>query len=205
MKRVLLAASMLTALALPTQADVILDTKLSGTGDNVIFDSFAGNLALGSFNGQHSGFVHFTDLSNNPLFFGAANGNDIKIGNTSDLNIQVFATDNTTVLPTSTDVFSVVGTGTLFISAIATDGTFNFTEALGNGQNGFTLTATNGEVITSFAVLDVGGVMTDFEHYRIDVAAPVPGPIAGAGIPGLIAALGGMIGLHRFRRKRRVA
>jgi hypothetical protein len=32
----------------------------------------------------------------------------------------------------------------------------------------------------------------------------VPGPIAGAGIPGLIAALGGMFGLNRFRRKRRV-
>jgi hypothetical protein len=35
--------------------------------------------------------------------------------------------------------------------------------------------------------------------------APVPGPVAGVGLPGLISALIGMVGLHRFRRKRRVA
>jgi hypothetical protein len=33
----------------------------------------------------------------------------------------------------------------------------------------------------------------------------VPGPIAGAGIPGLIAALGGMFGLNRYRRRRNAA
>jgi hypothetical protein len=30
----------------------------------------------------------------------------------------------------------------------------------------------------------------------------VPGPVVGAGIPGLVMALGGMLGLNRFRRKR---
>jgi hypothetical protein len=204
MKRLLLAAAMLGALALPAKADVILDTNLSGTGDNVVFNSFSGNLVTGSFNGQHSGFVHFTDLSGNANFSGAANGNDIKIVNTSDLSIVVFGTDNTTVLPTSTDVFSVVGTGTLTIKATATDGLFTFTEVLGSGQNGFTLTATNGEVITGFEVIDTGGVITDFEHYRVDVAN-VPGPIVGAGLPGLLAACCGMFGLNRYRRKRQVA
>jgi hypothetical protein len=36
-------------------------------------------------------------------------------------------------------------------------------------------------------------------------AVAIPGPIAGAGLPGLVAALGGLFGLHRFRRKRRFA
>jgi hypothetical protein len=34
------------------------------------------------------------------------------------------------------------------------------------------------------------------------LAFQVPGPIAGAGIPGLVMALGGMLGLNRFRRRR---
>ena len=33
----------------------------------------------------------------------------------------------------------------------------------------------------------------------------VPGPIVGAGLPGLIASLAGMVGLNRYRKRRRVA
>jgi hypothetical protein len=40
------------------------------------------------------------------------------------------------------------------------------------------------------------------ESFLAFQAAPVPGPIAGAGIPGLIAALTGMFGLNRWRKRR---
>jgi hypothetical protein len=35
--------------------------------------------------------------------------------------------------------------------------------------------------------------------------AAVPGPVVGAGLPGLVAALLGMLGINRLRRKRRTA
>lgn len=216
-KSLCLATALATvAFATAARADVMITDSLSGTGDNVVFDSISGSVAFGSFNGPHPGFAQFTDLSGNSSFTGAANGNDIKISNTSDLNVAL-CSDKTncsgTPLATATDVFSLKGTGSVTATVIANEsggGTKTFTFTLGaidpNAQSGFTLTAINGETISNFTLLDTttGGVITDFEHYRVDVAA-VPGPIVGAGIPGLIAALGGMVGLNRFRRKRRVA
>lgn len=208
MKKLLATTALgLAMLASPAVADVTILNQLSGTGDNVVFDSFNGsNLAVGSFNGQHQGLVDFTCLATCAGFLGAANGNDIKIVNFSDLKVQVFDTGGSNVLATATDVFSVKGTGnlTVFVTANESGGgqsLFTFNEgALGSGQNGFTLTAINGETIDSFRVVDVGGTITDFEHYRIDVAASaVPEPAT------WFMMLLGFIGLAAaFKMKRRV-
>jgi hypothetical protein len=171
------------AMLSPASADVVLQTQLSGTGDNVVFDSLTGSTAVGSFNGQHQGLVDFTDLSGNANFVGAANGNDIKISNTSNLLVQVFANDGVSALATATDVFSLKGTGdvTAFVTANEVGGgTKLFSFDLGaidpNAQSGFTLTAINGETIGQFRLADLGGTIADFEHYRIDIAptAAVP-------------------------------
>jgi hypothetical protein len=153
---------------------------------------------------MNQGLVDFTDLSLNGSFTGAANGNDIKISNTSNLFVQVFDNTGTMVLPTFTQVFSLKGTGDVTAFVQATDGLFTFDLGVidPNAQSGFTFTATNGEVMTSLRLFDTGGVISDYEHYRIDVAA-VPGPIAGAGLPGLFAL--GMAWLARRRINRRVA
>jgi hypothetical protein len=210
MRKLLLGSALALTCVVPAKADVVLDTKLSGTGDNVVFDSIAGNLVLGSFNGQHTGLVDFTDLSNNSLFVGAANGNDIKISNTSDLSIVVKNSTNTSVLDTATQVFSLIGTGDVTATVVADEvggGTKLFTFDLGalskTAQSGFTLTAINGESMASLILLDTGGTITDFEHYRIDVAGPlVSATPLPAALPMFLGGIGGLWGLLRRRRQK---
>jgi len=214
MKKLLLAGALLCTLALPSKATILLDeTGIGGTGTNVIFSSiFDNRLILGRLNGQHDEVVRFRDLTptQDPLnpFTGSQNGNDIKIFNTVDLDITVFNSTNLTQLGVTRDIFSLVGTTgatVLFrVTALEADGSFqdfNFSSVLKNGQNGFDFTAINGERIWDLDLRVVGGRITDFEHFRIDVApAAVPGPIAGAGIPGLVAAGLMLFGLHRRRK-----
>ncbi len=98
MRRLILATTALLGLlaATPASADILLDTTgQGGTGNNVIFSSiFDSRLILGRLNGQNDEVVRFRDLTptQDPLlpFTGSANGNDIKIFNTADLDITVF-------------------------------------------------------------------------------------------------------------------
>ena len=214
MKKLLLSTIALAALAyaVPASADVTIIDQLSGTGDNVIFDSSTLSLVTGSFNGQHQGLVDFTCLGGCTNFVGAQNGNDLKItaDGLTNLQVQVFDSAHTNVLATQTDVFSIIGTGNVFVAVTANEPgggtqlfTFDLTTLfgpLGPGQNGFTLSAINGETINKFTLLDVGGTITDFEHYRIDVAASaVPEPATW----GMM--LLGFMGLgFAFRQRRRM-
>jgi hypothetical protein len=186
MRKLLLATTALIALAAvtPAKADVVVKSNLSGTGDNVVFNSLSGDLAIALLNGQHTGTVEFRDLSGSTTFTAAANGNDIKIEGSQNLFIQVFD-DTHNLVGTTTQVFSVTGTGDVnaFVQANDVNGNpeaiqFFDLGQLKNGQNGFTFEAINGEVMTSLRIVDVGGTITDFEHYRIDVA-----PLAVAAVP----------------------
>jgi len=198
MRKLLLATTALLALSGAAQADVFLDTQgIPGTGNNVVFtgiDPTNPRLILGHLNGQNNEVVRFFDVSNTTGFTGAANGQDIKINNTRDLDITVFNSTNTIQLGTTRDIFSLKGTGDVFFRVTAVDAngqteTFNFTNLaggvaglggggydLGNGsqQNGFDFSVGNGEVITDIDLfLGATGMINDFEHFRID-AAPIP-------------------------------
>ena len=214
MRKAILAAAIGAACAIlgaaSSRADIILDTNgQGGTGDNVVFNRiFNTSTILGTLNGQHDEVVRFRDLSGNGNFTGTSgqNGNDIKIFNTSDLDVTVFDRTNVDQLGVTREVFSLTGTGSVLfhVTALEADGSFqnfNFAATLKSGQNGFDFTAINGERIWDMDI--VGSNITDFEHYRIDVApAAVPGPVVGAGLPGLIAACFGLAGLARARRRR---
>jgi hypothetical protein len=194
----MLAAAAVLAV-LPAKADVVLSTQLSGTGDNVIADSVSTNSAVGHLNSPlHLDVVDYTGLTTG--FTGAASGNDIKIDNTVGIVIDVKDPTNTFEIGTTTQVFSLKGTGDVHLAVTATDGTFTFD--LGtidpSAQSGFTLTAINGEVMTTLALLDVGGTITDFEHNRIDVA------LSAVPLPSAMWLFGsGLVGLTLMSRRRR--
>jgi len=213
MRRLLLSSIALLGLlaATPASADVVLDTHLSGTGNNVVFNSLSGDLARAILNGQNNEIVDFRDLTGSTTFSAAANGNDIKITGSNNLFIEVRDSSEAIILGTTTQVFSLNGTGdaTAFVRAVDANGNlelFQFdlgTLSLTQPSN-FTLTASNGEVMTSLRILDEGGSISSFEHYRIDVLA-VPGPVAGVPEPSTWAMmlLGfAFVSLYRFRKAR---
>jgi hypothetical protein len=197
-KLLLLSTALCFAMASPAMADVQLLTQLSGTGDNVVADgATSATSALGHLNGQHLDVVRYTNLSTG--FTIAANGNDIKIGNTSTLTDQVFDPTNTFLVGTTTEVFSLTGTGDVHLAVNATDGTFNFDLGnIGNGQSGFTVRAINGEVINSLTLTDSGGTLFTFEHNRIETASAVPEP--GTWAMMMLGFVGLAFAFHKRRR-----
>ena len=180
MRKLLLAATALLALSGAANATVVLNTSGAGTGDNVVFDTSDGFLATAHLNGQHDNIVHFIDMAGGAFSAGATSGNDIKITSATDIKVLVFGADNQTLFGTSEQVFSIKGSGAITLTVTSVDANghveanspFTFANnQLGNGQNFFTLTTLDGEVMTSLRITDVNGVIDDFEHYRLDPTA----------------------------------
>jgi hypothetical protein len=70
----------------------------------------------------------------------------------------------------------------------------------GNGQNFFTLSAINGQHISSVSFTSTVG-LDDVSQIRLGTLAAASGPILGAGLPGLLAACVGLLVLARRRRR----
>ena len=221
MKNLLLVTTALLALTGAARADVVLTESggMNGAQSNVVFDGAAPDLesVTGHFN-NNTDTVKFTDLAGaaHPFTSAAAHGQDIKITGATDIGIQVFLAGGA-LTGTTKDIFSLSGTGTItmVVNAVKADGTvemFNLPVSgqagtpftIDGSQNFFELNASNGEVVTGLEIIDTGGTITDFEHYRIDAAA-IP---AVAAVPEastwmmMIAGFFGIGGIAMAKRRR---
>ena len=189
------------------QADIIFNASPSGTGDNVLFNqqpnNQTGNPVFGNINVTGNPTVRFSSNENLITPSGGQARIEAVDGGLSFLDVSLAAAGtgyDSAVFNLNTPNGT---TGTATITAFNQFGQNEvFTLNLGNGQNFFTLTTDAAQFITDVRISSTVG-LTDVRQIRLGPvqAAPVPGPIVGAGLPGMIAAAGGLLALARRRRK----
>jgi hypothetical protein len=196
-----IAGTLLSLIITTANADIIFSPTPSGTGNNVVFNlqppNQTGTTVFGNINDPANTLVQFT--SSQTLITPSAG--QARIESVPDGQL----TNLVTTIPGSSffgAVFNLDATadGT---ATIAVRNTASITETFmlplsGSGQNFFTLTTALGQQIDRVTITSTVG-LDDVAQIRIN---PIPGPIVGAGVPGLVAGCAALIALARRRRQK---
>ena len=202
----LLASALVSLVATSANAVIMFSPTPSGTGNNVLFNlqppDQTGTTIFGNINDVNNTLVQFssTQVLTTPSA-GQARIESVPVDILNNLQ---------TTIPGfffSQAVFNLDATanGSATINAFDQSGTqFSFLLPLsGTGQNFFTLTTAGGEEISRVAFTSTVG-LADVAQIRFGGVVPIPGPVVGAGLPGLVAACAGLLALGRRRRRRSV-
>ena len=95
---------------------------------------------------------------------------------------------------------STLGNQALNFSA-SNGGSYSITD-LGSGLNQFLIAAMGGTAFTSLLLTAPGSGFSQIKNIEISGLAPVPAPMVGGGLPGLLAGVVSLVALARRRRSR---
>jgi hypothetical protein len=198
-----LGTILFSLVATSADAIIMLDPTPSGTGNNVVFNlqppDQMGTTIFGNINDPSNTLVQFNStqvLTAPSLGQARIESSPDNILNNLQTTIPGFFFDQA--------VFNLDATanGTATINAFDQSGTlFSFSLPLsGSGENFFTLTTVGGELISRVAFTTTVG-LEDVSQIRFGETVPIPSPIVGAGLPGVLGAIG-LLALARRRRQR---
>jgi len=189
-----LIASPASALTFTVNSPGTFTTSVPGA---VLFNDFdtVNNTSIGTITG---GIIHGPVVSGPGTPPATGNfiyaGPDVVVTMTNPVNYVGFAWGTP-----DTSNFVFVYDGSAFLGAFS--GNFIVSGSSNQVTDYVDIQAGAGEAITRLVLDDSGTCCFETDNYSAIPASAVPGPVVGAGLPGLILASGGLLGWWRRRRK----